>query len=139
MPADNIVFIAAKDDSTPLKQFADTVIVRLRVRDAGQFLIIGKVVIWNNDGDFQNASARLTTLDGETELDRADVRIGPFAAPVNQVSSPGKQEISLQATMSLPANNADTIIDLRCSTFDGGATEAKLFAVLVGSLQQAGV
>ena len=94
MPIDNIVYTASNSGGENLNNFVDTVIVRLRVQDAGQFLILGKVVILNDDGDFQEADARLTTLDGETELDRADVRIGPAGG-----SFTGAQEISLQATM----------------------------------------
>jgi hypothetical protein len=134
MPVNNIVFFTERAGPTGLDNFDDTVILRLQVQDQGLFLIIAKVCIYNSDRDSQNASARLTTLDGRTELDRAPVRIAPAEGP-----DPAAQEISLHATMSLPSPDHSYIIDLRCSTYRGSAFEAKLFAVLVDRLQQAGV
>jgi hypothetical protein len=58
------------------RNFGDTEILRLRVPDAGIFVVVGRVLISNADGDRQSATARLTAFDGAIELDRADVRIG---------------------------------------------------------------
>ena len=48
---------------TPLHNFGDTDILRLRAPDVGIFVVVGRAVISNADGD-QNATARLTTFDG---------------------------------------------------------------------------
>ena len=126
MAIDNIVFhnIGGIVD---LHNFNDTLAVKLRVRDAGKYVIWGKVVIANSDGSSQNASARLTTLDGVTELDRTDVRI-------DKISDANKQCLYLQATMVLPDKSANDVIDIRCATFSGNAQESSLFAMLVDGL-----
>jgi hypothetical protein len=124
MPIDNIAFTNSNVGVVTLANFNDVVAVRLRVRDEGKYVIFGRVVISNWDGDAQNASARLTTFDGATELDRADVR----------VDGSGLQSISLQGTLTLPSPNSNAIVDIRCSTFKGGALESTLFAILVDGL-----
>jgi len=135
MPADNRVFIATRADDVDLLDFRDTVILRLRFPEQGNFVMLGKVVITNiDDSADQNATVRLTTLDGETELDRAEIRIGK-----GNDSDNGAQSVSLQATLSLPADTANEIVDLRCSTSKGHARFASLFAVQVGDLKKAGV
>jgi hypothetical protein len=131
MPIDNIAFHSQRGGIVSLHNFADTQILQLEVRDAGKYVVFGKVVITNGDGDNQNASARLTTFNGATEIDRADVRIGAHGHADSLA-------ISLQATLTLPspqgAPPANNIIDMRCATFSGSAREAALFAILVDDL-----
>lgn len=135
MSGETRVFIAELESEQLLREFEEKVILRLNVRDdVGNYLIIGKVILTNQDGDYQDARARLTTLEGKTNLDRADVRIGPYNEP-----SVGAQEISLQATMSLPSSYTSPYVELRCSTFAGSAQHAKLYAVQVDDIQRAGV
>jgi hypothetical protein len=77
MPIDNIAFYGTNPGSVILHNFADSVVVRvdLRPTDVGKFVVFGRVVIQNWDGDSQFATARLTTLDGKTELDTVTVRL----------------------------------------------------------------
>jgi hypothetical protein len=115
------------DHDQPLAGFRETTVLTLFIpEDVGTYLIIAKVVLGNDDADFQPASAFLTTLDGQTTLDRADVVLGPYATNVQ-----GSQEVSLQATMELPHDGFNNIVDLRCSTFSGDAVLPKLFVVSV--------
>jgi hypothetical protein len=112
-----------------LNNFSDTAVVRLRVDDAGKFVVFGRVIIVNWDGDSQNASAKLTTLDGLIELDRSDVRISGDGISLS---------ISLQGTLTLPSKDGNNIIDIRCSTFKGLAQEATLFAIDVDEIIKEG-
>ena len=99
--------------------------------DVGKFVIVGRVVIMNHDGDSQFATARLTTLDGKTELDKVGVRIGGVSET---------QAISLQAVMELgPGKNTDPIVDIRCATYKGLAEHASLLAIQVDDLRAAGL
>jgi hypothetical protein len=111
----------------------DTVILRLKAtRDDGvKYVILGKVVIQNIDGnDAQNATARLVTDDGKTELDKANVRIAKQDG--NDV---GAQSVSLQGMLDL--STEDNIVDLRCSLPHpgGNAIEAELFAIPVDNFK----
>jgi hypothetical protein len=67
----------------------EKVLVRLQL-GSGKFIVFGRVLIANlDDGSSQNAGARLTTFDGATELDRADVRISPAGTrPVPALTLP---------------------------------------------------
>jgi hypothetical protein len=123
-----IAFTNTNPSITPLNNFNEQVVVRLRVPDSGEYVIFGRLVIINEDGDPQNAGARLTTFDGVTELDKADVRL-------DSVSDGGSQAISLQATLHLPSHEANDVIDIRCGTFSGAARNATLFAISVDGLQ----
>jgi hypothetical protein len=128
MPIANVAYANTNASGVSLRNFAPTVVVRLRVDDAGEYVIFGRVVIHNGDFSDQNATAQLTTLDGGTELDRADIRL---AATDDFGLSPGAQSVSLQGILTLPSNTADNVIDIRCATFFGLASQASLFAVTV--------
>jgi hypothetical protein len=132
MPIDNIAFYGTNPGSVILHNFADSVVVRvdLRPTDVGKFVVFGRVVIQNWDGDSQFATARLTTLDGKTELDTVTVRLQDGVV---------SQPVSLQAAFELGTHNTDPIVDLRCATFKGLAEQASLFVVQVDDLKNAGV
>ena len=135
MPVDNIVFFGTHTNVVSLHNFADNVVLRVDLRpiDSGKFVVWGRVAIMNYDGSSQMATARLTTLDGATELDRADVRLG-------EVSESDTQAISLQAVLELGVDQkTNTIIDLRCSTFRGHAHQASLLVMRVDELRPAGI
>lgn len=73
MPVSNLLVTAT--GSTQLHHFNDEVVVRLALpaEKVGIWMLIGRVLIWNGDGDQQAANARLTTDDGATVLDLVDV------------------------------------------------------------------
>lgn len=128
MSIQNIAFTETHEGIVTLDNFNDKVVVRLRIPDAGKFVVFGRVVITNYDGDPQNANARLTTFDGATEIDRVNVRI-----------TRGDHSISLQGTLSLPSPASNNIVDIRCATYKGLAREATLFAISVDDLSIGGL
>jgi hypothetical protein len=125
---DNIAFTVSNPGTVQLHNFNDTVIVRLEKLREGKYVVFGRVVIHNSDGDNQNASAAVTTLDGATQLDRADVRIAGGGGAIDQA-------VSLQATYTLPSPGTDSTVDIRCATYNGAAVEASLFAILVDGIE----
>jgi hypothetical protein len=125
-----IVFGQHEDNLIFLNNNDDTIIVRLPL-PVGSYVIIGKTVLSNNDGhDPQNAMARLTTMDGATVLDRADIRINQRDDADN-----GAQEVSLQAVLELTNDTPDRIVDLRAQSYSGGAQQTKLYAIQVDALK----
>src|SRR5262249_28263810 len=113
-----------------LDHFNDTVVLRLiitpgiRTDDRERYyLIFGRVVIFNADGDNQNATARLTTDDGKTELDRVDTRIAYGRGAL-------LQPISLQGNLR-GIRQDEVIVDLRCGTYAGAALQSSIWAVEV--------
>jgi hypothetical protein len=122
-------FGASNEGGVDLNNSGDTVVVRLTL-PVGSFIIFGKTVMSNADGDEQDATARLTTMDGATELDRADIRISGF-----NNEAQGAQEVSLQAALALTNDSPDRIVDLRAQTYKGNAYEAKLYAIQVDAMK----
>jgi hypothetical protein len=104
-----------------LHNFQEEVIMRLQLR-GGNVVVRAKVQLKNNDDDSQDFTARITHGDGSVELDRVDVRLG--------------DHISTCACLSGWITNAtagDTL-DLRCSTYKGNATMARMAAIMVDEL-----
>ena len=120
-----IAFVGSDANGQGLQNFNEVVLLRLGLAEPGEYVIFGRVVIRNDDGDGQNASARITTIDGTNLVDRADVRItgGGFS-----------QTIHLQGTARV-AQGQPVIADIRCSTFRGFASQSSLFALLVDQLR----
>lgn len=134
------VFQSIYNGSKDLGQFSFEKVVDLHVPpefDAAKFLVWGRVVMQNNDGDPQNATAEMTTADGNTILDKVDVRI-PASDTNNNVFSPGALAVSLQGIFSLPCSDpeSDQIVDIRCATFKGNAIEASLILMVVDDIQK---
>jgi hypothetical protein len=71
-----------------------------------------------------------TTLNGQTVLDKVDIRIDD---PNNGL----RQCISLQAVLELPNASANDIIDVRAFTYDGSGSQASLFAMLIDDIMPA--
>jgi hypothetical protein len=105
---------------TPLHNNNDVAVLRLALTE-GIYVVVGRVVIRNFDGDGQEASARITVRDGSVISDRVVVRIGGGEA----------QTLALQGTLKV--NNGD-IVDIRCSTFAGAAGHSSLSAIEVSRL-----
>lgn len=89
-----------------------------------QYLIFGKVVLGNADGDPQNASAQLRRGDGESfvTLDETSVRL-PSA------DDPNRTEVSVQAAVDFGSVHAPVSVELACATFQGHASQAQLAAI----------
>jgi hypothetical protein len=116
-----IAFVNSNEGGPPLNNFNDVVVLRLQVKP-GTYVVFGRVVILNQDGDPQNASARVTSKDGSNLIDKVEVRI------------PGRttrSSVSLQGTVRVDQTD---LVDIRCSTFNGQATNSSLFAIEVSQL-----
>ncbi|SFI90299.1 hypothetical protein [Nitrosomonas sp. Nm34] len=84
------------------------------------YVVFGKVLIQNWDGDSQAASARLSIFDGFVILDRSDFRL----ESIQYIS------LSLQGTIDMEKlKNNELIVDLRCSTYNGIAKNASLIVI----------
>jgi hypothetical protein len=117
-------FVNSDPSEHYLQNNNDVVLIRLGLAEPGVYVVFGRVVILNMDGDAQNASARITAQDGADQVDRADVRL------------PGgsSQTIYLQGTARVDAGSPQ-IVDIRCSTFKGTASQSSLFAIHVDQLR----
>jgi len=125
-----IAFVGSDANGQGLQNFNEVVLLRLGLAEPGEYVIFGRVVIRNDDGDGQNASARITTIDGTNLVDRADVRI----TGVRITGGGFSQTIHLQGTARV-AQGQPVIADIRCSTFRGFASQSSLFALLVDQLR----
>jgi hypothetical protein len=103
---------------------ADALVVR-EVTEVGFYVVFARVVIYNADGDEQNASVRLThDRPSEVNIDALGVRIG----------SSESQSLALQGTLRVDPG-ASKLIDLRCSSFGGIARERSIIALQVTALK----
>jgi hypothetical protein len=120
-----------------------TVIIQLRLPNTGTFVIWGKVVLENLPPLGENpasivGSVSMTTLDGATTLDTANIAMGPTGATPPQ---PLQNTICvpLQSTLNLSQPNVNEIVDIRCviSVAAGqmaAASWASLIAIPVDAL-----
>lgn len=114
----DIAFVTSWEKESFIEHFNDVAVIRMALPEPGAYLIFGRVVISNSDGDPQNATAQITLDDGNVIADRADVRI----------VSGGAQAISLQGTAEVDPNRPGRIVDIRCSTQRGYVKQISLFA-----------
>jgi hypothetical protein len=84
--------------------------------------VFARVVIRNNDGASQNASARISDGNGFV-MDRVDLNIPGGSSSMT---------ISLQGTLDV---SGTSVVDLRCATFAGDAFSSSIFAVQVSDLK----
>jgi hypothetical protein len=118
-------FANSNPNGQGLQHNNDVVLLRLSLNEPGLYLIFGRVVIRNDDGDAQAASARSTVKDGADLVDRTDVRI-----PGGQ----GTQALHLQGTARVNPGTTE-IVDIRCSTFRGFASQSSLLALQIDRLR----
>ena len=118
-----IAVVGSGVDTLQLHNFDDVTVFKLTVKEVGVYAVFARVVIGNNDGDFQNATVRVTHGNGFDVIDQTDIRI-----PNN-----GSYSVSLQGTLRV-VPNAPTVMELRCQTFNGFARQFSLFAVQVDAL-----
>ena len=126
--------IVPGDDERGLSNFQDLPLVRLPLDLTGRphnVLVLGKVVIRNDDGDAQNATVRLTfgedVAAGEVkfEIDRADIRI-PSGDGV---------AVTLMGWVTSGSFDVDRpFVDIRASTFRGVAQKTRLTVTVVDTL-----
>jgi len=100
--------------------FHDTVVLSFHLTP-GDWVLIGRVVLNNFDGDDQKASAQISSAG--KPIDRADVTI----------SGRGSQVISLQGVMRADVNQP---VKLLAATFKGGAAEGSLIAIPIDTFTE---
>jgi hypothetical protein len=115
-----IAFSEANNVGLHLEEFEMTKVVSLDLTNS-PFLIIGKVVLDNADGDPQNAHVQLRRQDGEdfVTMDETVVRLFDAGKP-NRVAASVQVGVDLQ----IP-----TVVELACGTHDGNASQAQLAAI----------
>src|SRR6266536_5610474 len=121
--ATEIAFVNSNPDIISLGHNADQAVLRLAI-GPGTYLVFGRVVVGNGDGDQQIAGARLTSKDGVNPMDAVQVRIPGGTA----------QTLCLQGTLIVAPGSTD-IVDIRCGTFRGSAGQSSLFAIDVARLK----
>jgi hypothetical protein len=70
-----LAFVNSNPDGLSLDHFNDVTVLRLSINQAGDYVVFARVGVQNNDGDPQNATARITLRDGASLSDMVDVRI----------------------------------------------------------------
>jgi hypothetical protein len=90
----------------------------------GTFLVFGRVVVGNQDGDAQQSSARLTSKNGSNLIDSVTVRIAGRSSST----------VSLQGTLIVASNSTD-VIDIRFAGFRAFGQQPSLFALQVARLR----
>jgi hypothetical protein len=121
---DGLAFVNSSQDGLHLQHFSDTPVLRLSFNAPGTYILIARVVIRNDDGDPQDASARIGLKDGADVADTVQARI----------PGGGSYPFYLQGTMRLPPGES-VLIDVRCSTYSGFAYQSSLFALQVSDLR----
>jgi hypothetical protein len=121
--ADENAFVASNAGGTVLNHFGEQTILRLGV-GPGTYVVFGRVVVQNDDGDGQNTGARITSHDGSNLIDSVSIRVPGGSA----------NTVHLQGTLIVPPNRTD-VVDIRCGTFKGFAKESSLFAIEVARLK----
>jgi hypothetical protein len=107
----------------------------LEIPGPANYVIFGRVVIRNNDGDPQDAHAWLTVGGSRTYLDEVDTRIAGNSSGTSTVESrQGGQSISLQGHLTVAATVKTARVFLSCQTYDGYATNISLFAISVDGI-----
>jgi hypothetical protein len=118
-----VAYVNSDTKEFPLNGGEQT-IIRLGV-GPGTYLVFGRVVVANNDGDRQDVQARMTSKDGSALIDSVRVRLPPGLA---------SQTLALQGTLVVQPNDKD-VIDIRCSTFRGFASQSSLFTIEVAQFR----
>jgi hypothetical protein len=130
---------SAHEGAISLKNNRETRVMRLQVAGNSKLVIFGRVVIENNDSDTQKASALLVAIPSSA---KSTVILDLVEVFLDERSDGNFQSISLQGVWETsqqdrdPSRAApDESIDLRCSTHDGFARQAKLYAISVDELR----
>ena len=118
-----IAFVNSNPAGSPLNNFNDEAVLRLAVKE-GTYVVFARAGIQNDDGSPQNASARITVRDGADLSDRVDVRLPGIT----------RYSLYLQGTLRVDPGKTE-IVDIRCSTFRGVASQSSLFTVQVSELR----
>jgi hypothetical protein len=103
-----------------LHHFTDMIVVKLELEKLGHWVIFGRVLIDNFDGDSQTIAAKIIH-DANVIIDEIDI----FAD--------GKTRNCLAVQATLKSNRPETVV-LACSTYNGIAEFGSLIAFNVDNL-----
>lgn len=114
-----VAFVNSSAESMHIGGPADFSPLTLSVSQPGLYVVFARVAMQNDDGDAQNASARIS-YDVESVIDRVDVRI------------PGRTRtsISLQGTLQVDQGRPKRV-NLLCVTYNGTVSQSSIFALQV--------
>jgi len=122
---ENLAVTTAAPPLVQLRNFQDTVVARVTLQ-RGRYVVFGKVVLSNLDGDTQSARVQLAARDGGIILKENSVLL-------EHLPNGNSQSILILGTATVE-DSAD-IVDLRCATFDGEARQISLVAIAVDDLR----
>src|SRR5262245_10521739 len=108
-----------------LHHFNDTVVVKLKLQDdadEGPWLLMGRVLVWNVDGDPQGASVKLVH-EQDVVLEELLLELAPRDFP--------EQCYVVRAGL---ISSGHDIITLQCSTYNGTARNGSIVAWKVGRI-----
>lgn len=103
-----------------------TVAVRMRLPNAGMFVIWGTATV-TNEITTAPVTVSMTTLDGATTLATTTFELGGATGTC----------VPVQSTLDLSQPTADEVVDIRCSAMNGTVTAASLIAIPVDALSHA--
>lgn len=118
-----IAVFEANPGDMALTNFNDTVGLRITL-SRGNWVVFGRAVILNYDGEDQAANAQLRSLDGSNIMDRVDVR-------VPSLGDGCAETLPLQGVLTVEKVD---IVDITCATYKGRARQFSLIAMKVDVL-----
>jgi hypothetical protein len=119
-----IAVVGSSQGSFELHNFDDVTIFKLTVKEEGFYVVLARVVLHNRDSDAQAATVRLTHNDGAFIIDKTDFRM----------PNDSSYTVYLQGTLRVD-QGTPRVVDFRCQTFKGLASQFSLFAVQVDALR----
>jgi len=122
---ENLAVTTAAPPLVQLRNFQDTVVARVTLQ-RGRYVVFGKVVLSNLDGDTQSARVQLAARDGGIILKENSVLL-------EHLPNGNSQSILILGTATV--EDSAYIVDLRCATFDGEARQTSLVAIAVDDLR----
>lgn len=114
-----IAVTTANPGTTFLNNFNSTIIAKMKLTE-GNWVILGRVVLGNGDGDYQSGTAQILH-DANVVIDQA----------LLWLLGGERVCISLQGTLSA---RGDETITLNCNTYKGEASSAALLAFKVDQI-----
>ncbi len=118
----DIAVVNSSAGSKNVSGFIDSSPLQLTVSKPGLYVVFARVVLSNDDGDAQNASARISH-DEEFVMDRVDLRL----------PSGMRTSISLQGTLRVQGGQKQ--VNLLCQTWKGTAHQSSICAMEVSELR----
>src|SRR5262245_23295580 len=111
-------------DWVPLMNYLDEVVVKIELSQ-GDWIVWGRVVLFNKDGDDQPFTAQLCGDVGVSD-------VGVIDDVGYRIEGEGAETLSLQGGVSLRRTETVT---LQCNTYRGSALQGSIVAVKVDAIE----